>query len=207
MSPRIVHMDAKAPPQPVLTGRRLRLRSTGESEIGFVVDLEHNPENVDYIEQWSPGDHRHCIRTADCTHWIIEEGHSADPVGFVVVEGHCDPNDCLLLRRLVIARKGRGFGKEAAALLAHYCFEVLASHRLWLTVLKGNEPARRLYRRLGFVTEGVSRESVKEGDHYLSMYVMSMLAPEYPQSEAFRQVHRHEDAVQSAPREPGREHP
>lgn len=200
-------VDGKAPPQPVLTGHRLRLRSTGDAEIDFVVDLERHSENVDFIELWSPGEHRFCIQSADCTHWVIEELQSGDPVGFVVLEGHCDPNDTLLLRRLVIARKGRGFGKEAVALMARYCFEVLAFHRLWLTVLKGNEPARRLYRRLGFVTEGVSRDSVKEDDHYLSMYVMSMLAPEYPESQAFREAHWRDSAGQPAAQDTGREHP
>lgn len=189
MPSRIEHVDAKAPPQPVLTGRRLRLRPTGESEIGFAIDLERNPENVDYVEQWSAGDHRHCLRSPDCTHWIIEELRVGDPVGFMVLEGHGDPNDSLLLRRLVIAHKGRGFGKEAVALLARYCFEVLELHRLWLTVLKGNEPARRLYRRLGFVTEGISRDSFKEGGHYLSMHVMSLLASEYPTTRACRDAH------------------
>lgn len=200
-------VDGKAPPQPVLAGRRLRLRPTGDAEIEFVVDLERHSENVDYIEQWSHGAHRTCIRSADCTHWVIEELHTGDPVGFVVLEGHCDPNDSLLLRRLVIARKGRGFGKEAVALLTGYCFEVLAFHRLWLTVLKGNEPARRLYRRLGFVTEGVSRDSVKEDDHYLSMYVMSMLAPEYPDSQAAREAHWRDNAGHPAPQDTGRKQP
>lgn len=200
-------VDGKAPPQPVLTGRKLRLRSTGDAEIDFAVDLERHSENADFIELWSPGDHRSCIRSADCTHWVIEDLHAGDPVGFVVLEGHRDPNDSLLLRRLVIARKGRGFGKEAVALLVRYCFEVLAVHRLWLTVLKGNEPARRLYRRLGFVTEGVSRDSVKEGDHYLSMYVMSMLAPEYADSQACRHAHGSDHVDQPRAQGAGRKQP
>lgn len=200
-------VDEKAPPQPMLAGRRLLLRPTADAEIDFVVDLERHSENADYIEQWSHGAHRSCIRSAGCTHWVIEELHAGEPVGFVVLEGHSDPNDCLLLRRLVIARKGRGFGKEAVALLTGYCFEVLAFHRLWLTVLKGNEPARRLYRRLGFVTEGVSRDSVKEGDHYLSMYVMSMLAPEYPDSQASREAHWRDNADHPAPQDTERKQP
>lgn len=200
-------VHGKTPPQPMLAGRKLLLRPTADAEIDFVVELERHSENADYIEQWSTGDHRSCIRSADCTHWIIEELRAGEPVGFVMLEGHSDPNDCLLLRRLVIARKGRGFGKETVALLAGYCFEVLAFHRLWLTVLKTNEPARRLYRRLGFVTEGVSRDSVKEGDHYLSMYVMSMLAPEYPDSQASREAHWRDNAGHPAPQDTGRKQP
>jgi len=195
--PRIEHVDRGMPPQPVITGRRLRLRATTDSEIDFAVELERHPENVDFVEQWSPGDHRSCIRSSDCSHWIIEERRDGGLVGFVVLEGHGDPNDSLLLRRLVIGRKGRGYGKETVALIALYCFEVLAFHRLWLTVLKGNEPARRLYRRLGFVTEGTSRDSVKEGDHYLSMHAMSLLAPEYPASQAFREAHWRENVGRS----------
>ena len=207
MPPRIEHVDRGVPPQPVLTGHRLRLHATTDSEIDFVIELERHPENVDFVEQWSPDDHRSCIRSAECTHWIIEELQGGDPIGFVVLEGHGDPNESLLLRRVVIGRKGRGFGKETVALLARYCFEVLAFHRLWLTVLKGNEPARRLYRRLGFVTEGTSRDSVKEGDHYLSMHVMSMLAPEYPASQAFREAHWRDGAGRSEPQGPGRNYP
>jgi RimJ/RimL family protein N-acetyltransferase len=64
-------------------------------------------------------------------------------------------------------------------LIKEHAFEKLKAHRLWLEVLGGNYRAFNLYRTEGFVLEGFHRESFKQGDEYLTLRVMSMLANEY----------------------------
>jgi RimJ/RimL family protein N-acetyltransferase len=58
-------------------------------------------------------------------------------------------------------------------------FRDLSAHRFWLDVKTLNERAYQLYRSEGFVEEGRLRESVRAGDGYDSLIVMSMLDREY----------------------------
>lgn len=58
------------------------------------------------------------------------------------------------------ADRGRGFGKEAVALVLRYGFHELGLHRISLDVIADNLPAVGLYRTLGFQEEGRMRERV-----------------------------------------------
>ena len=168
---------APGPPQPSLTHGALRLRPTTTADCDFVVEAESHPEAARYVEQWSAQRHRRCIDSHGGAHWIIE--HRGVPIGFAILEGTDDPDRSLLLRRIVIASRGRGHGRGALLLLARYCFEVLGFHRLWLYVAVGNRRAHGLYRRLGFVEEGIARECARHGERYTSMHVMSLLDREF----------------------------
>ncbi len=65
-------------------------------------------------------------------------------------------------------------------------FRDLHAHRFWLDVKALNLPAQALYRSEGFVEEGRLRESVRSGDGYDSLIVMSMLASEYARARRRR---------------------
>ena len=60
--------------------------------------------------------------------------------------------------------RGRGLGGEAPSALPDYVFGELGLYRIYLRVFAYNEPAIRLYRRLGFKEEGRLRAQVwREG--------------------------------------------
>lgn len=157
----------------------LALRASAEPDMDFVLAAESHPDNAKHVEQWSRAEHLACVRGGHGAHWILERAEDGEPVGYLILEGLDDPDHSLLLRRVVIARKGRGYGRAAVALAARYCFEVLGFHRLWLTVALDNHRAADLYRRMGFVEEGIARESAHKHGRYVSMRVMSLLAAEY----------------------------
>lgn len=171
-------MDPReAPPRPVITGHGLTLRPTTPADCAFVVAVERHPDNAAHVEHWSERQHRRSLERPGSVHWIIESrGHA---VGYALLEDADDPNESLLLRRIALFSKGRGHGRAGVLLVARYCFDVLGFHRLWLNVARDNRRAYNLYRRIGFVEEGVARESVKKGDRFVSMCVMSLLEPEY----------------------------
>jgi diamine N-acetyltransferase len=58
-------------------------------------------------------------------------------------------------------------------------FRDLGAHRFWLDVRSANARALALYRSEGFVEEGRLRESVRHGDGFDSLVVLSMLEDEY----------------------------
>lgn len=164
-----------SPPQ--LTIGRLTLRPTRAEECAFVVELERRPENARHVEQWSEDEHRASLAREGMAHWILETAEG--PVGYALLEDVGDPNGSILLRRIVVGGKGRGHGRTGVRLVLRYCFEVARCHRVWLNVALDNRRAEALYRRLGFVEEGIARESVRKGDGYASMRVLSLLEQEY----------------------------
>ena len=162
---------------PSLKRGGLALRPTTPADCDFVVTVEQHPDNAAHVEQWSADEHRRALERPGVRHWIIE--HRGAAVGYAILEDADDPNGSALLRRIAIVSKGRGHGRSAVLLVARYAFESLGVHRLWLTVAVDNRRAHGLYRRLGFVEEGVARESVRKGDGYASMHVLSLLDREF----------------------------
>ena len=53
------------------------------------------------------------------------------------------------------AERGRGYGSEAITLIAQHLFDVHAAERVQASTAVWNEPMRAVFRRLGFVEEGV----------------------------------------------------
>jgi len=170
-------MPAPHPPQAPLTIGRLTLRPTRPGDCAFVAALEQHPDNARQVEQWSEAQHRASLTRAGTAHWILETADGR--IGYALLEDVGDDNGSILLRRIVVAGKGRGHGRTAVRLLLRYCFEVAGGHRVWLNVALDNRRACSLYRRLGFIEEGVARESVRKGERYVSMRVLSLLEQEY----------------------------
>ena len=75
--------------------------------------------------------------------------------------------------------RGRGVGGEATRLLLRYAFDELDLHRVFLHVFEGNEPARRLYERVGFRTEGVLRQAARIEGEWVDVVLMAMLRTDY----------------------------
>lgn len=83
---------------------------------------------------------------------------------------------------------GKGYGKEAVLLMLKYGFEELNFHRLQLRVFSFNERAINLYKTLGFLEEGRSREALFRFGKWHDVVMMGMLQNEY-----FAQVTPSED--------------
>jgi RimJ/RimL family protein N-acetyltransferase len=75
--------------------------------------------------------------------------------------------------------RDRGLGTEAVQLLLRCGFEQLDLHRIYLHVFETNERALRLYRRVGFRTEGVLRDGARIEEEWVNVVLMAILRPEY----------------------------
>ena len=101
------------------------------------------------------------------------------PVALTAPEGRAHPLIMVGPVAILPARQGQGFGRALVRLLAEMEFRDLGAHRFWLDVKESNTRALALYRDEGFVEEGRLRESVKSGDGWQSLIVMSMLREEH----------------------------
>lgn len=74
-----------------------------------------------------------------------------------------------------VASRGMRIGEAATRLMLAHAFGDLNLNRVHLSVLAHNEPAIRLYRKVGFVEEGVQRQAVFKGGEYRDLVLMAML--------------------------------
>ncbi|WP_236708060.1 hypothetical protein [Brevibacillus choshinensis] len=57
----------------------ITLRPTKETDISFVMELEHAPENSPYLLPWQPERHQEPLTATDIRHLIVEQQKQANP--------------------------------------------------------------------------------------------------------------------------------
>lgn len=157
----------------------LRLRPTMLSDLDFVISVEQDAANLPFITPWERTQHEGAVRFPDFRHFIVEAGPGYERAGFVILQGCRNPHRSVELKRIVLQTKGEGLGRACVRLLAQMAFRDLGAHRFWLDVKSKNQRAQALYRSEGFVEEGRLRESVRSGEGWDSLIVMSLLEHEH----------------------------
>lgn len=74
--------------------------------------------------------------------------------------------------------RGQGLAFEAYRLFIPYVFNYYELNKISLEVLSTNEVAYNLYKKLGFIDEGVKRQEVLKNGIYVDSIIMSMLRSE-----------------------------
>ena len=75
--------------------------------------------------------------------------------------------------------RGKGIGTFATKEMLKHAFFNLNLHRVELTALEDNEPAMRLYEKIGFIKEGTKRLSKYKLGKFINMNIYSILKDEY----------------------------
>ena len=161
--------------------RKIDFRPTVETDLDFVIQNEHDPGNSGFISQWTREEHLQTMSDAQIAHWIIESNNDNRRIGHLIVRGVGSLDRAIELKRIAISSRehGRGFGRETVRLLKRVAFERWKAHRLYLDVMESNTRAQQLYLSEGFVKEGLLRETLRHGEKYVSLVLMSILEDEY----------------------------
>jgi diamine N-acetyltransferase len=162
---------------------RIQFLWTTERDLDAVLRLEQDLENRPFIIPWRREQHREACFNPDLAHLIIETRQARRMIGFLLLAGRQGVHQSIEFRRIVIADKGKGYGKEALKLVKQVVFEQWKAHRLWLDVFDDNHRARYVYASEGFIEEGVLRECISVEGRFASLVIMSLLAQEYFDSQ------------------------
>ncbi len=156
----------------------MKLRDATSDDLDFIVAQESRPEVVEFICRW--GRERHGGNLADPDkRYLIAEAEAGRPLGYVILAGLAGENGSLELVRILMVEPGRGAGQGVLQEVMALAFEEHGAHRLWLDVFPENARGRHVYRKLGFVEEGVLRDALRFDGGYRSLVVMSILEEEY----------------------------
>lgn len=163
----------------VIEAKHIAFYKTSESQLDYVVALEQEEHNREFIFPYSKQKHRNILQDPDILHLLVKEKLNHEIIGFIILAGLESQHLSLEFRRIVINTQGRGFGRASLQLVKRFCFKELGFHRLWLDVFEHNERAIYLYKSEGFREEGMLRESVKTHHGFRSLKVLSILENEY----------------------------
>ncbi|MGN0701590.1 MAG: GNAT family N-acetyltransferase [Lentihominibacter sp.] len=111
----------------------------------------------------------------------ITDKNTQEPLGRVIITRIEPHYRSLDITKIYVggSNRGRGIGTEVLLGLLKHFFEELNLERVTLDYFTGNAKAAKLYRKLGFVNEGVARNAcIKDGKYY-DLNLMSMLSDEY----------------------------
>ena len=105
---------------------------------------------------------------------------SGDPIGIALLR-NIDPvhRGCDL--HLTIGRRdhwGRGYGSEAIDLMVAHAFGVLGLHKVVSTPFALNTRMIRCLERCGFEREGLLRDALRSGNHYIDVAIMGRIDPD-----------------------------
>lgn len=173
---------------PTLSSKRITLRAPVQSDgdqrfgLGNTIEIHRmfggDPDNFkpitrDQAASWIEN------QMAEDYSWVIE--HNARMIGSVRLHSLnlVDQRASLAIGILDLSLLGKGLGSEAMNLLVSHAFSAMKLHRLTLRVLSFNERAIAAYKKIGFVHEGLERQSARIGDNWHDDVIMGLLAPEY----------------------------
>jgi diamine N-acetyltransferase len=154
-------------------------RTTTPADLDFVLEAEKAANEQGWVRRWSRDRHLKALTNPDECHWTVLDADTQERVGYVILLGRHDPDQCLLIKRIVMTRTGQGYGRSTLEHVLKRAFLEFGMHRVWLDVMEDNERARSLYQRVGFVEEGRLRDCVKTPQGFASMRLMSMLRSEF----------------------------
>ncbi|CAM3952580.1 GNAT family N-acetyltransferase [Bacillus luti] len=112
---------------------------------------------------------------------VIDEG-SSDVIGHISLGQIDNINKSTRIGKVLVGdmkMRGRSIGKQMMKAVLHIAFEELKLHRVTLGVYDFNTTAISCYEKIGFIKEGLLRESKKVGDTYWNLWEMSMLEYEW----------------------------
>ena len=163
----------------IIEARHIAFYKTPESMLDYIVSLEQEEYNREFIFPYTRQKHLSSLQNSDILHILVKETLNHEIIGFIILAGMESQHRSLEFRRIVINNKGKGFGRASLQLVKRFCFKELNYHRLWLDVFEHNERAIYLYKSEGFREEGLLRDCVKTSRGYRSLKILSILENEY----------------------------
>ncbi|MFI1866544.1 GNAT family N-acetyltransferase [Streptomyces jumonjinensis] len=171
-----------------MRGELVRLRAMEPSEADALWRWNHDPEVIRWMSDGYPQS------LAQVRTWMeerqrstygdalfgIEATDDARLIGLVRLRGAEPETGCAELDVYLGEKEywGRGFATDAMRTACRYGFEDMRLHKITLTVVTENHAARRVYEKVGFVTEGRLRQVFRRDGRWYDMFTMGLLEGE-----------------------------
>ncbi|MHB1394306.1 MAG: GNAT family N-acetyltransferase [Clostridia bacterium] len=175
---------------PILNTNRLVLREITLSDTNAIHEIYIDPRVAEY-DSFAPirtiGEARNIIHNYRKEYkenkrirWGIARRTDNRMIGTCVFMNFDDVSRrCEIGCGLVSSEWNKGYMAEALESLIDYGFAVLELNRIEACIISGNRASVRLFRKLGFIYEGVAREREYFKGRFHNEIIMSMLRGDY----------------------------
>ena len=153
------------------------LRRGSEADIPFVMATERLEGYDALVGRWEAD--RHLAALADGRHAYFIAEQDREPAGFALLRDWASAERVTLVKRVAVARPGRGLGTAMMRTLVAEVFATTDAYRLWIGTFPGNERARRSYEAAGFQAEGVARGSAFFNGVHRDELILAILRPDW----------------------------
>lgn len=155
----------------------MSLEPATEADLPAIMRIERTPGYELFIGQWSLAEHQAHLASTDARYFVGRDGGVA---GFAILQQLDNPHGNILLKRIGMARPGKGAGTALLRAVMAWVFTNTAAHRFELQCNMVNPRALHVYQREGFTLEGVKRDIYRmEDGTFSSSAFMSILKPEW----------------------------
>lgn len=163
-----------APPEPEHAEVLARWLNDPEVWVPFGMDV---PVSIEAEKAWIAAQDAR----KDEVNFLIFDNETGRPLGLAGLRNIDGTNGTARLGVLIgeSESRGNGLGTEAVRLLLSYGFDYLGLRRVNLAVLAGNEPALRMYQKLGFVSEGTERKAQLRGGEFTDRLHLGLFREEF----------------------------
>ncbi|OJD60074.1 aminoglycoside adenylyltransferase [Bacillus sp. N35-10-4] len=166
----------------------IKLESFKKSDFKQLINWINSEE---FLIQWSgnaftfPLDEQQLekyIESANTLAFKVVDEETSDVIGHISLGQIDNINKSARIGKVLVGNtkmRGRSIGKHMMKAVLHIAFEELKLHRVTLGVYDFNTSAISCYEKIGFVKEGLLRESKRVGETYWNLWEMSMLEYEW----------------------------
>ncbi|HHB1653470.1 GNAT family protein [Bacillus sp. AS_5] len=166
----------------------IKLESFKKSDFKQLINWINSEE---FLIQWSgnaftfPLDEQQLekyIESANTIAFKVVDEETSDVIGHISLGQIDNINKSARIGKVLVGNtkmRGRSIGKHMMKAVLHIAFDELKLHRVTLGVYDFNTSAISCYEKIGFVKEGLLRESKRVGETYWNLWEMSMLEYEW----------------------------
>lgn len=171
-----------------IVGRKVILRAMTKFDMQMICDIFNDPEIEKLVVGWSfPISLDQQIKWFD-NHMndnnnfrFVIETKEDGPVGIATLTNIDWKNRRAThgIKLLNKEKRSKGIGTDSVMAIMRYAFDELQLHRLDGSWFTDNVPSQNLYKKCGWVEEGVRKDYVFKGGKYKDLVVVRILENEY----------------------------
>ncbi|PEA11813.1 GNAT family N-acetyltransferase [Bacillus thuringiensis] len=166
----------------------IKLKTFKKSDFKQLINWINSEE---FLIQWSgnaftfPLDEQQLekyIESANTLAFKVVDEETSDVIGHISLGQIDNINKSARIGKVLVGNtkmRGRSIGKHMMKAVLHIAFDELKLHRVTLGVYDFNISAISCYEKIGFLKEGLLRESKRVGETYWNLWEMSMLEYEW----------------------------
>lgn len=169
-------------------GNKVILRAMRRSDMEMICDMFNDPELEKFVVGWA-----FPLSIDQQNKWFDSHMNDSDSFRFVIETKEDGPVGIATLtdidwknrrashgiKLLNKEKRSRGIGTDSVMAIMRYAFDELQLHRLDSSRFVDNIPSQRLYKKCGWVEEGIHKDYIFKGGKYKDLVFMRILAEEY----------------------------